>query len=72
MLVNTDKQTSFAIRQAIFQVEVTVAKQPSAVGTRETLWVKLLANSVEAFSFDALRASSASRSQVIFEAGLAI
>jgi len=50
---------SFAVRQAILQVKMAVAKEATTVGARKAFRVKLLADGVQTIAFDSFGASGA-------------
>lgn len=54
--------------QSIFQEEWIVAKQLATVSTQEAFWVEMLANCIQAISFDLLAALVARGSQVLLKA----
>lgn len=63
---------SFAVRQTIFQIEMTIAEKWSAVSTREAFRMKLLANRIQTIAFDAFWTAGTVGSQVGLETSFAI
>jgi len=56
------------IRQSIFQVKWVVSKHLTTISTQEALWMEMLANCIQAISFDFGAAFITSGSQVLLKA----